>query len=722
MEAELKDLLEEVADLNIPRLEVRPFNQPNLITISSVNKTNENNDYSPYYQTAFNTFQVNLPRPILDVKALQLLSTNIPQCNNNIPNTACVFWYYRLSEYTGLTPTLNNLYYVRLLPSFYKQEYIYQPSQYGYNQTFSNYNSLNTQLVKSCATDLLLNNYDQLVEDDPITYTGKYVPFLPYDVSITYDASINKFKMTGLNTKVGINTYSSVAVYNIGDIVVDAGRTKAYVSLAASLGLAPATTPSAWVSGGTYDAYNIVSYAGKNYQSKAFQDPSTTPPDEDPANWDWITGDIWRRAYVDIIDEWSSTATYSAGIIVAYYGDTYKALVQNTNETPDNETYWVLVDYTNWYKYLITGYDDPNVAIMQGEFFDLEWNAYTTYTENEIITYKGRSMKALYTNRNFIPEIPLGTMWDSGTAYITNDYVYYGSIVYQAIVGNTNKVPLNNLAYWKPLGKNTPEWNILSIYSINDYVYLGNEIFKSRINSNVGNTPSTSPTDWEVAGLTDAWEFNEDGYALRSGLYGLTSAYDMTEFIGNSAIISNFPYGVGGQPYNPNPKRLLNSVLGFTWNGQFTPSDFANIGEYDRAVLTQTKFPLLYNHLRPVPTYIVSIPVVLGFSADAAASTSLTYTADSYCNLVYSSIVNIYANVVGASAVDTQRQSGLLAITSMNCGNLGVAFWDNYIDNPLMKVEGDIYTLVIEFRDEFDEPFMLSNNAVATLVFKATYK
>jgi hypothetical protein len=118
----------------------------------------------------------------------------------------------------------------------------------------------------------------------------------------------------------------------------------------------------------------------------------------------------------------------------------------------------------------------------------------------------------------------------------------------------------------------------------------------------------------------------------------------------------------------------------------------------------------------------VSIPVVVGFSADVAASTSLTYTADSYCNLVYSSIVNIYANVVGASAVDTQRQSGLLAITSMNCGNLGVAFWDNYIDNPLMKVEGDIYTLVIEFRDEFDEPFMLSNNAVATLVFKATYK
>jgi hypothetical protein len=123
-----------------------------------------------------------------------------------------------------------------------------------------------------------------------------------------------------------------------------------------------------------------------------------------------------------------------------------------------------------------------------------------------------------------------------------------------------------------------------------------------------------------------------------------------------------------------------------------------------------------------VPTYIFGQSVGLGFTNDSAATVTLTYTADSYCNLVYSSIVNIYANITGGSSVDTQRTSGLLAITSLNCGNLGVAFWANYIDNPLMKVEGDIYGITIDLRDEFDEPFMMSNNAVCTLTFKASYR
>jgi hypothetical protein len=102
---ELADLLDEVAQADAKdKLRKHLFNQPNLLTISSVNKIEEAENYTPYSQTAFSSFQVNLPRPALDVKGLQLLSTNIPQCNANISNTACVFWYYRLSQYTGMTP------------------------------------------------------------------------------------------------------------------------------------------------------------------------------------------------------------------------------------------------------------------------------------------------------------------------------------------------------------------------------------------------------------------------------------------------------------------------------------------------------------------------------------------------------------------------------------------------------------------------------------------
>jgi hypothetical protein len=199
----------------------------------------------------------------------------------------------------------------------------------------------------------------------------------------------------------------------------------------------------------------------------------------------------------------------------------------------------------------------------------------------------------------------------------------------------------------------------------------------------------------------------------------LTEKFDMVEILADGTQYADFPFGVGGQPFNPEPKRLLNSILGFTWNGNFNPVDFGNLEQSTIPTLTSKKFPQLYNRLRPIPEYVVA-----GLGAGITTSTStisLTFTADSYANLVYSSILNIYSNIAGGSSVDTQSASSLLAITSMNCGNLGVAFWDNYIENPLTKVNGDIYSITINFTDEYGEPYYLSNNAVATLVFKVSY-
>jgi hypothetical protein len=89
---------------------------------------------------------------------------------------------------------------------------------------------------------------------------------------------------------------------------------------------------------------------------------------------------------------------------------------------------------------------------------------------------------------------------------------------------------------------------------------------------------------------------------------------------------------------------------------------------------------------------------------------------------VYSSIVNIYTNVIGGSTLDTVRNTNLVATTSMNCGNLGIAFHANYVDTPLQRVAGDINELTIELRDEVGEPFYLTNNAIMTATFKVTYK
>jgi hypothetical protein len=314
--------------------------------------------------------------------------------------------------------------------------------------------------------------------------------------------------------------------------------------------------------------------------------------------------------------------------------------------------------------------------------------------------------------------------WNATTTYQPHSVVFYNDYFYQTDTQTINTIPSVSSAIWALRGGNILEWRSIISYNIGDYSIYGSRYFKSLVNNNLNLVPVSQPESWELIGAVETWGIANA--PKRTGLYGLTSRYDMTEFIGNIGVLENFPYGVGGQPYNPNPRRLLSSILGFTWGGAFNPSQLTNIGTYDIAILTSSKQPLLYNRLRPIPDYRTSIasptpPLEEELGKDQSATISLTYTADSYANLVYSSVVSIYADIVKASSVDTQGTTRLLALTSMNCGNLGIAFWANYIENPLLKVQGDIYSVYIEFRDEFGEPFVLSNNAVATLTFKLKY-
>jgi hypothetical protein len=887
MDTKLEELIDELTQAeSLSANQVKPFNQPDLIAVSSVNRTSDD-----LTQNGYSSFTVNLPLPAINVKSLQLLQTNIPQANPSIPNTACVFWYYRLSAYSGLTPSLDNLYYVRLLPTNYKQEYIYEPSQYGYNQTFNSYSAVATQLVKSCKEDLLLNNVNALVYfEDEDFQTNAYVPFLPDDISITYDTASNKFQMTGLNTQVAYLLYDANTLYAVGDVITNAQRNTAYINLLGSLGISPTTssfsvwvsgtnyavgniitfnnivyklttngenvnqnpavqTPafytrlgrllpvasySAWVSGTNYAVGDAVSYEGVVYVLYADGETTTINPARQPTKWvsqpTQITApsSVWAvKNNIEIVGEWFSDMFYPIGTIVYYEGALYSSTSIDPNafsQPPTNDDYWdVFTPPDYWYRYLITGYEDPLVRKMQGELFNVIWNSTRTYNVDAIVEYNDVPFTALKTNRGDEPVVSVDA-WDNGTAYITNDVVSYQEYIYIARANSTNQTPVlnspfwirqtsvssnpalnewsstttyalydvvsyqglmyqstfsgsntgfipsnnvrwalrnyvewnagtnynviprivlyegnlfrNNLinnrgntpAYnssvWTFLGSPATEWNDAFVYNIGDLAIYGARYFQSLVNNNLNLIPSVQPESWELIGAIDSWAVADN--PLRTGLYGLTSRYDMTEFIGNSGVLLNFPYGVGGQPYNPVPKRLLNSILGFTWNGIFNPAELTNISPSDIAVLTTTKQPLLYNRLRPIPDYRTSIapptpPLEEELGQDQSATISLTYTADSYANLVYSSIISIYADIVKASSVDTQGATRLLALTSMNCGNLGIAFWSNYLENPLLKVQGDIYSVFIEFRDEFGEPFVLPNSAVATLTFKLNY-
>ena len=700
------ELIEELEETDVMTYKpVRMMNRPSLISINSSNGETEGSITTGYF-----SFTVDLPLPALDVDSLQLLSTNIPQANANIPDTACVFWYYRLSEYSGKTPNINNLFCVRLLPSFYNPEFIINNANYGINRTFKSYKDAATELAKITTTDLgWVNNQSQVFGVDPYAY----IPFLANDISLTYNSAVNKFQMTGTQ-----------ATIQPAFIVWDSGR--------------------------DYNTGDIVSYNGRAYIS--LQDGNgDNQPDISPASWKW-------QPQQEVMEQWSAAAFYQVGMYVAFEGSIFKCGFANQGLYPPS--------------------------------FASNWNSGITYYKNAVVNVIGvGSFCALTTNTNNPPA--LSTLawrvceWSSATAYLTGFICQTGGTYYtcikdvgpsitnpsldpshwSAVSGVWNLVPESDFTWYRylPTGFSDPNvalaqgdmfyesWNTLTLYNAGTKVLVNGVPYIANY-QNMGQNPTTS----------SAWTLSSGMNNVRQmGLAWYSKKYDMTA----NYIYYPFPENVGGQPFNPNPKRLLNTILGFTWNGLFTPSTLSNIPAYNSYVWIPASSVSVYNKLRPVPAYVLPptwnpdlsypntylvtylgvvyqsiqsaninhIPTAtLGIwwnvyvggllSLSDTASTTQIYTAEGYCNLVYSSIISIYTNIVGTSTVDTQRTTNLLALVSMNCGNLGVSFWNNFIDNPLTKVMGDIRSIYIEFRDEFGEPYFLTNNAVSTLVFKVAYK
>ena len=271
-------------------------NQPERVCISSDNDINTSQTQNAINEQNFDSFRVAIKRPFLDVKSIQLLRASIPNAVTNIPDTECVFWYYRIptatfngtvtmttaptysllpitaggNAITGTTdiirwdtvpysvcnlagiargyffapslagtsvnvfesPTLTGtvvgsvsrnsgansglympapsyqyLHMIRLLPSTYKVELfdaasgqdtdLPPNSSYGWNRRFTDYQDLASELAKSCLNDPA---YDASLD------AGLSFPlFIPNDISLTLNQTLNKFIFTGNNAFVTVS-------------------------------------------------------------------------------------------------------------------------------------------------------------------------------------------------------------------------------------------------------------------------------------------------------------------------------------------------------------------------------------------------------------------------------------------------------------------------------------------------------------------------------------
>lgn len=182
--------------------------QPKRISLSSkddVNPEGNNIKFTSYSLAPlyYNNFKIVLQRPVIQAKSIQLLRASMPTANTNIPDTECVFWYYRTLETDLIAKNNSNnlsvgnlgeLCYIRLCPSFYPPYFI--GTQYGYNRTFASYNDIVTELNRAAAAD---------PGNNPNTASPRY---FPDDVIFAYDARQNKITFQGTSA---LHYYQPVA-------------------------------------------------------------------------------------------------------------------------------------------------------------------------------------------------------------------------------------------------------------------------------------------------------------------------------------------------------------------------------------------------------------------------------------------------------------------------------------------------------------------------------
>ena len=689
------------------------LNQPALMSVSSVNaQPQESGD-------GFSSFTIDLPRPLLSVKALEMLTCNMPLCTQNIPDTACAFWYYRLSLYSGKYPNANNLFWVRLLPSYYRREFIREDVSFGFNQTFNGYTDLAAQLALACAGDLAQENWSALDN----TFAAPYalppyyrIQYMKDEAVITYNADINKFQFAGnqglplseRDPQLVSDEWSAAESYIAGDRV---------------------KSPT-YIQGEGF----IVYYA---LQSSTNQALPVYPREYNT---------YWSRAYgFEGVANWSVTTAYKKGQYVSYNDDLYQAIENAYQVVPSNASFWTpysaVPEFPPVYQYLVAGPTDPNVAFMQGTS-RRGWSEYALFEAGDNVIYNG----VVYTatrqnlgNEPFPVPNPTDNLYSATKQYNVGDIaylagtpgVYYVNILASKGISPTfgyfNNANWNHIEYdtARPTGSVAPTSQFYQVGDIVRYISLyPNVAFFKCIKAfppadsinNAGNALFGENEYWQATFWNTGTSSTLVPYV---GLAAISAALDMVD---DYSGVTHFPYpeGIPPQPFSPNPKRLLNSILGFTWNGKFDP-DALSIIYNPVTIAGNTATSQLLNRVRPLPVYYQGGPPALGYDP-ASTQDTFVFSANGYAVLVYSSVVNVYATIAGAKSLDTQRNTNLIGTMTASAGNLGIAYAAAFIDTPLEQYEGDIYSITFSFTDEFGDPYPFTNNAVVSMTFRMRYK
>lgn len=272
--------------------------QPDRISLNSQDDVNAQNE-TPI---GFSRFRCRFLRPVLQVKSCQILRASIPTPVTNIPDTAIVWWYYKLPAnpaynnalpYSALNlpflaPKPQYLRFIRLTASTAPPEQVIPT--YAQNRYFSDYQDLVNELNIACGSE-------------PLNAAG-LLPLYPNgptweqnDVRFEFDGQNNKITFQGLNAGPGPNptffylpasyndnliferldydTWNFQVAYSVGDIVKYRGEN--YICINQPF---PSWVVNTAYAQGTKVAYNRRIFIARNAIAS-----SQFPPPTDLTNW-----------------------------------------------------------------------------------------------------------------------------------------------------------------------------------------------------------------------------------------------------------------------------------------------------------------------------------------------------------------------------------------------------------------------------------------------------
>lgn len=421
------------------------------------------------------------------------------------------------------------------------------------------------------------------------------------------------------------------------------------------------------------------------------------------------------------LGEWNNLTTYNPGDIVGIsaLNKNYACKTRNLNIDPAT-TYWTSIVY-----WIPTTQQATNA-----------WSGLVTYNPGDIVVYVNKNYICVTGNIAINPGPAIDT-WNSTTFYYANTKIFYNGIQYTCVNDNAGVIP--DVTYWVeinlgitptipnyydlnpyhmqvvylfPTFGNLPESTTAANYNsfnrtYQDYNDLVNALnFCVANNGNGANTNSAIPNDitFQYNATLNRIVMVPNPTEIASGYYYMPCGYDDYNFDAFFKLTAAITFFGENLPGIFAPQTILNTRLGFTWNGVFTDPFNSPDTLYDVNFANN-----LYFYLRPKnPLY--PVPWVQNI-----------ITANSYCDLVNTSSVRIYTDVTFGSTEDSESQSGLLSVVPVSALNLGVAFYQNNFNNELTKIPRNIPEISIFMFTDNGLPYYLPNSATVLLELAINY-